>query len=401
MAMAEILEAPPETWTRGTRTCSAPSRRLKVALVTGSYHFIKDGVALTLNRLVAYLQSQGVRVLVFAPAAPAAFAHEGRMVSVPSTPLPLRPEYRLALGLPGGPRRLLESFAPDIIHIATPDLMGHEAQRQGRRLGVPVVASYHTRYETYLKHYGLGFLEGEAARRIGGFYQACEEVYVPSPSMAEILLASGACGNIRLWGRGVDTARFDPARRSQAWRARHGFGPDDLVVTFVSRLVREKRLATLAQSLRLAAARGVDHRVLVVGDGPDRAWLAGQLPGAVFTGFLEGEELATAYASSDLFFFPSDTETFGAVTLEAMASGLPTLCADAAGSRSLVDPGVTGFLADAADAPAFADLIGMLALSPARRRALGASARARSLTFSWDEVMAALLRRYEVVAAAA
>ena len=393
MTMADLAD------TRPTR--AAAERRLKVALVTGSYNFIKDGVALTLNRLVAYLRREGVRVLVFTPAAPTAFAHEGRVVAVPSAPIPLRPEYRLALGFPGGPRRLLESFAPDIIHVATPDFMGHQALRLGRRMNRPVVASYHTRYEAYLKHYGLGFLEAETTRRMGKFYQACEEVYVPSSSMADALRAAGGGGNIHLWGRGVDTRRFDPAKRSDAWRARRGFGPDELVITFVSRLVREKRLATFAQALRLLDARGVAFRALVVGDGPDRAWLGGQLPQAVFTGFLEGEALASAYAASDLFFFPSDCETFGAVTLEAMASGVPTLCADAIGSRSLVDPGVTGFLAAADDPRAFADLIEQLAGDPRRRRAMGAAARTRSLTFSWDDAMAGLLRRYEAVAAAA
>lgn len=402
MALASILDA-------GRRPASpvpaavppGRERRLRVALVTGSYNGIKDGVALTLNRLVAYLERQGVQVLVFAPDGKPAFAHQGQLAAVPSVSLPLRPEYRLALGLPAVQRRRLQDFAPDVIHVATPDFMGHEAQRLARMINCPVVGSYHTRYETYLKHYGAGFLADAASRGINAFYERCREVYVPSASMAEALCQSGVRCDVRLWPRGVDHARFDPARRSQAWRMRRGFGDDELVVAFVGRLVREKRLATYAQALALLRERGVPHRALVVGEGPDRGMIQAQAPGAVFTGFLDGLELATAYASSDLFVFPSDTETFGAVTLEAMASGLPTLCALATGSRSLVQEGVTGHLAAADDPAAFADLIEALAGDPARRLAMGRAARARSLGFSWDAAMAMLLARYEAVASAA
>lgn len=376
-------------------------RRLRVALVAGSYANIKDGMTLTLNRLVAYLNGQGVRTLVFAPEARPAFAYQGRVIPVPSAPIPLRQEYRLALGLPERPRRRLRGFDPDVIHLATPDLLGHEALRIGRELGAPIVGSYHTRFESYLEHYGLGFLAPEAARCIRRFYDGCKEVYVPSESMAEALRASGATFDIRLWTRGIDNSRFDPAKRSQAWRARKGFSPDEVVVSFVGRLVREKRLATFAGALQRLQARGIACRALVVGDGPDREKLQRQLPQAVFAGFLEGEDLATAYASSDIFLFPSDSETFGAVTLEAMASGLPTLCADATGSRSLVVQGVTGELHAADDCDGFARAVAGLVADPDRRRRMGEAARRRSLGFSWDEAMQLILGRYEALAAAA
>ena len=393
-----IDELAPESFTRRGR---APSRQLKLALVTGSYHAIRDGVTLTLNRLVDYLSRHGVRTLVFAPDAPPAFAYSGRVIPVPCVPIPLRPEYQFSLGLFRRARRRLRGFRPDVIHVATPDLLGHEAQRVAEALGCPVVGSYHTRYETYLEHYGLGFLAPEAGRRIQKFYAGCREVYVPSQSMADQLKASGAAENIRLWTRGVDAERFHPAKRSETWRRRQGFEPGELVVAFVGRLVREKRLATYVEAMQGLRARGVRCRALVVGDGPDRAWMQRQLPQAAFTGFLDGEALATAYASSDIFFFPSDTETFGAVTLEAMASGLPTLCADATGSRSLVVPGVTGFIDSADYPPAFMARIQQLAADPDQRLGMGAAARERSLAFSWDEAMSTILGRYEAMAAAA
>jgi glycosyltransferase involved in cell wall biosynthesis len=371
------------------------ARRLRVAVTTGSYNHIADGVALTLNRLVAYLEAAGVEVLVVAPTARTpAFAHQGELAAAPSAPLPFRPEYRLAFGLTPALRRRLEAFDPDLIHIATPDVVGHQALAFAQDRGVPVVASYHTRYEAYLKDYGLGFLEDFVAERLRRFYAACVEVYAPSPSMARSLIEAGFRDNIRLWGRGVDTERFHPARRSAAFRGRYGIAGDAAVVAFVGRLVREKRLDTLIE-----AATGLDDAtMLIVGDGPDRAMLERALPGALFTGFLTDAALAEAYASSDIFLFPSDTETFGAVTLEAMASGLPTVCADATGSRSLVEDGVTGYLVAPGDAAEFAAKAMRLVGDPPLRDRMGAAARERSLAFSWETDMAGLLARYEALA---
>ena len=373
-------------------------RRLRLALVTSSYNFIPDGVALTLNRLVAYLESQGVEVLVFAPVAKeAAFPHQGLIAPIPSVPLPGRPEYRLALGLPRAARARLRAFDPDIIHIAVPDLLGRQALALGQAMGVPVVASYHTRYDTYLKYYGLDFLKGSLDRWLRDFYAACREVYVPSASMAEVLLAEGAGANIHLWMRGVDTQRFHPAKRSQAWRAARGVGPREVVVAFIGRLVREKQVGLAAEVFQRLAALGVPHRGLFVGDGPERAALERAAPNALFAGFLGGEDLAGAYASSDVFLFPSDTETFGNVTLEAMASGLPTVCADATGSRSLVEPGVTGHLVTTGDVDGFVAAVRALALDHDARAVMGAAARRRASRFSWDETMAGLLGRYEAL----
>jgi glycosyltransferase involved in cell wall biosynthesis len=373
-------------------------RPLRVALVASSYNYIKDGVALTLNRLVEYLERQGVEVLIFAPVGKVpAFTHTGTVVPVPSLPLPPRPEYRVAFGLQRQAVERLRAFRPDIIHIAlAPDLLSYSALKVAQRLQIPVVASYHTRFETYLKHYWyVAGLTGLLRHYLRRAYGTCREVYVPSQSMIDALLADGFRNNFRLWPRGVDTVHFNPSKRSSLWRAKHGIGESELVVVFVSRLVREKQLDTLAAALRLMEARGIVHRSVIVGDGPERAALERQLPGAVFTGFLEGEYLAEAYASSDIFVFPSETETFGSVTLEAMASGLPCVCADATGSRSLVVHGRTGYLAKPERAQEFADHIATLARDPELRQQMGAAARERSLEFSWDEAMARIHGYYK------
>jgi glycosyltransferase involved in cell wall biosynthesis len=372
-------------------------RPLRVALVASSYNYIQDGVALTLNRLVAYLEQQGVDVLVFAPVGKyPALAHHGTLVPVPSVPLPSRPEYRLAFGLPRRAVQRLGVFQPDIIHIAlAPDFLGYSTLRIARNWNVPVVASYHTRYETYLKHYwytaGMTGLLRYYLRRCYGF---CREVYVPSQCMIDALTADGFKNNLRLWPRGVDSRRFNPGKRSSRWRAKLGIGENDVVVTYVSRLVREKQLGTLVAALRLLQRRGLSHRAVIVGDGPERATLERQLPQVVFTGFLEGDDLSEAYASSDIFLFPSETETFGNVTLEAMASGLPCVCADATGSRSLVMHGLSGYLAKPGNAHEFADWIATLMGDPELRRRMGAAARERSLEFSWDDAMARMLGYY-------
>jgi phosphatidylinositol alpha 1,6-mannosyltransferase len=369
---------------------------MRVALVTSSYNFIRDGVALTLNRLVGYLEAQGIEVLVFAPVAPQpAFAHKGTIVPVPSIPMPGRPEYRIALGLGRAATQALRDFRPDIVHVAVPDLLGQAALRFAQAHDIPVVATYHTRYETYLRHYWyLAPLEGWLTRTLRRFYGACREVYVPSESTRDALLADGLRDNFKPWPRGIDTTRFNPDKRSAAWRAQLGIGADELVILHVSRLVREKRLDTLAAALKRIT---VPHRSVIVGDGPDRGFAEKELPDAIFTGFQGGEALATAYASSDIFVFPSDSESFGNVTLEAMASGLPCVCADATGSRSLVVPGETGFLAHADNADEFVRHITALAADPALRAAMGHAGRARALTFGWDETLARMLGYYRAL----
>jgi phosphatidylinositol alpha 1,6-mannosyltransferase len=379
---------------------SGASRKLRVVLVTSSYNYIRDGVALTLNRLVEYLERHDVEVLVIAPVAKVpALTHVGNIVPVPSIPLPRRPEYRLALGLPRSVQKQMIEFKPDIIHVAVPDLLGYRALKFAQKWNIPVVASYHTRYETYLQHYGVGGLRKPLGKYLRNFYDKCRELYVASASMIEELEADGVQTKIRLWTRGVDSELFNPGKRSESWRHQLGFGTEEPVIAFVGRLVREKRLGTFVDTLRRLQESGVTHRALMVGDGPERETLKKQLPDAVYTGMLEGEDLARAYASADIFLFPSDTESFGSVTLEAMASGLPTVCADATGSRSLVDVGSTGFLAKPGDVEAFTGHVRMLAEDAELRRRMGNAARERSLSLSWDDAMSPILGYYKQLVA--
>lgn len=371
---------------------------LRIALFTGNYNYIKDGVALTLNRLVAYLEKKNIPVLVFAPVGKvAALDHAGELVSVPSFAVPFRKEYRVATGLPKTARDQLRDFQPTLFHIAVPDFLGYQALKLAEEWKLPVVATFHTRYDTYLKFYGLGFLEKFAQRYFNNFFGRCQKVFPPSQSMLDELLKSGIKSPMEVFGRGVDGELFSPQRRSLAWRQGHGLADDECVVTFVSRLVKEKNTDLMIRCFHRMEKAGAKFRVLIVGDGPEEGTLKSNLPSAVFTGKLDAADLAMSYASSDIFFFPSESETFGNVTLEAMASGLPAIVADATGSRSIVENGVSGFVQDARNEAGFDQHILRLIDDKNLRIAMGKAARQRALMFNWDSILAKLVASFKSI----
>ena len=378
-------------------TAGQTNLELRVALFTGNYNYIKDGVALTLNRLVAFLEARGVPVLVFAPVAKEpAFQSVGEVVPLPSFAIPTRSEYRVALGLSKSARERLEAFRPTLLHIAVPDLAARKALAWAEENKVPAVASYHTRYDTYLRFYGLGLLEKLGQRYMRNFYARVRRVYPPSESMAEILRREGQT-KVEIWARGVDSDLFSPARRDMAWRRSLGIADDEVAISFAGRLVKEKNTAIFTRVMNALTAKGLRVKPLVIGDGPEMATMKAALRNGVFAGFLGGEELARAYASSDIFFFPSESETFGNVTLEAMASGLPAVNAIASGSNSLVEEGVTGHLVSAKDEAGFAARLEALAKDEGLRQRMGEAARARALTFSWEAILSGLLASYREV----
>ena len=371
---------------------------LRIALFTGNYVHIEDGVSRTLGRLVGYLTGQGHDVLVVGPTTETpSMQQPGRFLPVPSLAAPGRPEYRVSTGFPAAQRAAVEAFQPHLVHIATPDVLGHRALRWAERRGLPVVSTYHTHFASYLDFYRLGAAEGALWWALRRFYNRVDEVYAPTPTMAQALATHGVTSTVRLWPRGIELDRFSPSFRSDAWRAEHGFAPDDVVVTFVSRLVKEKAIGVFTEAVRRVQADGRSVRALVVGDGPERAWFETQLPDGVFLGHTSGAALSTAYASSDVFFFPSETETFGNVTLEAHASGLPVLAADAAGSRDLVADGETGLLCPARDTDAFTAALRRLADDPALRARLGANARTAATAYDWPSVLQRMVTYYRGV----
>jgi glycosyltransferase involved in cell wall biosynthesis len=369
---------------------------LRVALFSGNYNYVRDGANQALNRLVGYLLRQGVKVRVYSPTVEnPAFPPTGDLVSVPSIAIPSRSEYRLPLALPPRVRRDLEAFAPNIVHVSSPDIVGHRAVSWARKRKIAVAASVHTRFETYLEYYHLQWLEPLVRAGLRRFYHRCEIVLAPAESTALILRAQRMNRDITIWTRGIDRDQFNPERRDMEWRRAQGIADDETVVAFLGRIVMEKGLDVFADAIHAVEPLGVRHRVLVIGEGPARAWFEQQLPDAIFTGQLTGTDLARALASADVFFNPSITEAFGNVTLEAMACALPVIAAEATGATNLVHSGVTGTLVDGTDSDAFADAIARYARDPEMRHRHGLGGLEIARTMDWDTINSAVVRAYK------
>jgi phosphatidylinositol alpha 1,6-mannosyltransferase len=369
---------------------------LRIALFSGNYNYVRDGANQALNRLVGYLLRQGASVRIYSATTDMpAFPPTGDLVSVRSLPLPgSRGEYRAATGLPGKTRRDLHAFAPSIVHVSAPDFLGHRALTWARRRGTPVLASMHTRFETYPRYYGLAFLEPLLLAMLRRFYRRADAVVAPSESMAQVMREQRMNFDIGIWARGIDTSIFNPGQRDLAWRRSLGIGDDEAVIGFLGRLVMEKGLDVFSDSIDVLAARGVPHRVLVIGEGPAREWFERRLPDAVFAGFQSGGELGRAVASMDMLFNPSVTETFGNVTLETMACGIPVIAARATGSENLVIDGQTGRLVKPGAISAFADALAGYCNNAGLRQAHGAAGAAASALYDWDRVNQAVLDTY-------
>jgi glycosyltransferase involved in cell wall biosynthesis len=369
---------------------------LRVALFSGNYNYVRDGANQALNRLVGYLLRQGVQVRVYSPkVAEPAFAPTGDLVGVPSIPIPSRSEYRLPIALPSRVRRDLELFAPNIVHVSSPDIVGHRAVTWARRRKVAVVASVHTRFETYLEYYHLQWLEPLVRAGLRRFYHRCEVVLAPAQSTATILRAQRMNRNVEIWTRGIDRDQFNPERRDMAWRRAQGIADDEMVIAFLGRIVMEKGLDVFADAIHAFAPLGLKYRVLVIGEGPARSWFEQQLPDATFTGQQTGADLARALASADVFLNPSVTEAFGNVTLEAMASALPVIAAESTGATNLVHPGQTGTLVDGAEPEEFAEALAAYARDPEMRRRHGAGGLEIARTMDWDTINSAVVRAYK------
>jgi glycosyltransferase involved in cell wall biosynthesis len=226
------------------------------------------------------------------------------------------------------------------------------------------------------------------------FYHRCEIVLAPAESTGAILRAQRMNRDIAIWGRGVDRDQFNPERRDMDWRRSVGIADDEMVIAFLGRIVMEKGLDVFSDAIHAFATFGLKFRVLVIGDGPARPWFEEQLPEAIFTGQLTGNDLARSLASADVFLNPSMTEAFGNVTLEAMACGLPVIAAEATGATNLVRAGVTGMLVDGTDPDEFAEILAAYARDPSLRQLHGEAGLELAKRMDWDTINAAVIRAY-------
>ncbi|HWI86863.1 MAG TPA: glycosyltransferase family 1 protein [Sphingomonas sp.] len=371
---------------------------LRVALFSGNYNYVRDGANQALNRLSGYLQNQGAKVRIYSPKSKTpAFPSKGKVVGVPAIPFPFpgRTEYRIPLGIPPKIQRDLKEFGANIFHVAIPEFLGHRAVTLARNWDKPVVASVHTRFETYPRYYGFAFMEPVVEGILRRFYRRCDAIFAPSESMAQVLREQRMSYDVGIWSRGVDTDIFAPARRDMEWRRSQGLADHEPVICFIGRIVMEKGLDVFAETMDVLYRRGVKARVLVIGDGPARQWFETRLRAdAVFVGFQRGEDLGRAIASADMLLNPSVTETFGNVTLEAMACGLPVVAARATGSLSLVEDGVTGRLIRPGGGEQMAQALQVYCENSEVRAAAGAAGRSVSERYSWDSVNQALVEGY-------
>jgi phosphatidylinositol alpha 1,6-mannosyltransferase len=370
---------------------------LRVALFSGNYNYVRDGANQALNLLVGYLLEQGVKVRVYSPTTDTpAFPPTGDLVSVPALPVPGgRDEYKFAKGikavLPD-----LEAFAPNLVHVSAPEILGHRAVTWARRNNIASVASVHTRFETYPAYYHIGFLTPLLIWTLTRFYNRFDTVMPTGRGMEELLGSWGVDRPMRIWSRGVNHDRFNPDRRNLEWRRALGIQDDEVAVSFLGRLVLEKGLDIFAEVVGELQRRGVKHRVLVIGKGPAQQWFADRVPDAVFAGFQAGDDLGRAVASMDVFFNPSLTESFGNVTLEAMAAGVAVVAANAVGPVGMVEENVSGLLVDPGKGAVgrYADAIQYYCENHDARRAAGRAGHAIADTYQWDAINQKVLDAY-------
>lgn len=374
---------------------------MRIAIITENFLPKLDGVTRTLARLLEYLQAHGHQALLLGPDSGMIEYAGAQIVGTAGVPLPFYPELKLNFFRPLFVHNL-KAFRPDIVHLVDPVVLGTAGLAVARALHTPLVSSYHTNLAAYCAHFGFTRLAQLMWSYNRLIHNQCALTFCPSPSTASMLRAQDF-EHIRLWPRGVDTALFRPERRDEARRATWLQDGERVVILYVGRVSWEKNVRLLIQ-----AYQGMDHtrcHLVIVGDGPALNEVKHDLAGlpVTFTGYLQGEELASSYASADLFAFPSQTETFGQVVLEASAAGLPVVALQAEGVCDIVEHKHTGYLfaaqnhSPSSQVNGYRQLLTHLVEQHELRQTMGRAAQRMAQQRSWDEAMGRLLLGYAEV----
>jgi glycosyltransferase involved in cell wall biosynthesis len=364
-------------------------RTLRIAVVTETYPPEINGVAITIGRMIAGLQQRQHQVQLIRP-------RQGRLdiaASRPNFEEVLQhgvaiPRYEsLKMGLPAKQAlvRLWIFKRPDLVHIVTEGPLGWSALAAATKLKIPCSSDFHTNFHSYSQHYGIGWLKKPITAYLRRFHNRSDCTLVPTQSMRDDLAQSGYL-NLRVVARGVDTRLFNPARRSVALRQQWGVGRGQPVALYVGRLAPEKNLPVVLQAYSAMKTVRRDARLVLVGDGPARSALQAGNRDCIFAGMRTGEDLAAHYASADVFLFPSTTETYGNVTVEAMASGLAVIAYDYAAAAEYIVHGRNGLLAAFDNAPEFTDLAVNLVDDARRITEFGRRAREAAERIDWESV---------------
>ncbi len=368
----------------------AHRRSLRVAVVSETYPPEVNGVAVTLAKVVDGLRvaNHAVQLIRLRQGGTDAACEDDRHpayqeVLMRGFPIPRYPELRMGMPSKSALIRLWQLKRPDVVHIATEGPLGWSALRAAMYLRLPVSTDYRTNFQSYSAHYGVGFLYKPIMAYLKKFHNYAHCTMVPTEAL-RVSLADAGFQKLKVVSRGVDTLAYDPAHRSEELRAHWGLAADDLAVVCVGRLAHEKNLALLLKAFEAIQARDPRARLVLVGDGPMRQELQVRCPGAIFAGQLRGKPLAEHYASADLFLMPSLTETFGNVTTEAMASGLPVVAFNYAAAAALIINSVNGSLVPTDDADGFVSAALVMAAEPLHRQSMGIQARQTSLQLDWS-----------------
>lgn len=366
------------------------SKLLRIALVTETYTPEINGVAITLGRMVHGLCERSHDIHLIRPRQHrndcAAATSNYRETLSRGMPIPGYPELKSGLPAKGMLLRLWTEDRPDIVHIATEGPLGWSALSAARKLKLPVSTDFHTNFHSYTRHYGIGLLRRPIAAYLRHFHNKADCTLVPTHELQKELAQDGY-RNVEVVSRGVDNKLFNPVKRSAELRASWGADDKTIVVMLVSRLAAEKNLGLAIDAFYQMRSANPDVRMVLVGDGPEREKLQRQHPDILFAGMQKGEKLAQHYASGDLFIYPSQTETYGNVTIEAMASGLATIAYDYAAARQHMVHDVSGVLVPMGDEQAFI-LQAVLLIADAERIArLRRAAHEAVRLQSWDHIM--------------
>lgn len=361
-------------------------RPLHLAIVTETFPPEVNGVAMTIGRLVQGMMAAGHHITLVRPRQRADDLGDNDEITVRGLPIPGYPGLHFGLPATGKLLRHWRQSPPDAVHVVTEGPLGWSALNAAATLGIPVTSSFHTNFDHYSSHYGVGWLRQGVSRYLRHFHARTRYTMVPTRALAQDLSAQGLPG-VCVVGRGVDTQLFTPARRSRRLRDIWGVQDGELALLYVGRLAAEKNLGLLGRAFMAIKEIQPEARLVLVGDGPMRSKLHAMGTDFIFAGQHRGEDLATHYASADLFLFPSLTETFGNVTQEAMASGLPVVAFNYAAAAELITPGENGLVVPLGDEQGFIDAAVQLAQDRERRFALGAQARDTALNREWSQVV--------------
>ena len=364
-------------------------RTLRVAVVTETYPPEINGVAMTIGRMVAGLQQRQHQVQLIRPRQHrednAANTHNFEEILQRGVAIPRYDSLKMGLPAKQALLRLWALQRPDVVHVVTEGPLGWSALAAAVKLRIPCCSDFHTNFQSYSKHYGIGWLKKPIVAYLRKFHNKASCTLVPTAAMLEDLERHGYL-NLRVVARGVDTRLFNPAKRSAELRSQWGAKSDLPVALYVGRLAPEKNLSLVMRAYAAMKAAQPDLRLVLVGDGPERAALQAAHPECIFAGMQKGEELATYYASGDVFLFASITETFGNVTIEAMASGLAVVAYDYAAANEHIRNGQNGLVAEYDNAEEFVARAASLAAKPARMTSLRTRARETAERIDWEAV---------------